>query len=341
MIHAQRRTERADVVLTRTLIPPEWSLHAATWLQWPKGEEKRHERTFSEIVKALAPSEYVRLIVSDESVESSARAVLAEADVPTDNVRVHRVPTDWCWCRDNGPLFAFDSQGIFVIDWLFTGWLETKSYRNDDLVPVRVAQMLGKRVVSYQMVVEGGALEFNGAGIVIASRPCLRDRNRSMTDAEIEAALKEALGAERIVWLERFEKDDFTKGHPDSIARFADDTTVIVGEVVNRDDSESLVYEDAAARVARAGLKVRRMPLPGRITYNGRQMLANYLNWYIANGSILVGTFDRADWDSAALAFVADLSREFWGGRKVAGIEIKELWADGGGIHCVTQQEPC
>jgi len=328
------------MTLTKPYIPPEWLPHAATWLQWPKGEEKHHEHVFSEIVKAFIPTERVRLIVSDAGVEKSARAVLADAEIPTDNVEFHRIPTDWCWCRDNGPLFALDSHGVFVINWLFNGWGQTKSYKNDDRVPVHVAQTLGQCVISYEMVVEGGALEFNGAGAVIASRPCLQHRNCYMPDQDIEEVLRKALGVDQVVWLRRFEKDDLTKGHPDSIARFADATTVIVGEVASQDDPESAVYEDAAERVARAGFDDRRMPIPGRVTHKGTQMLANYLNWYITNGAVLVGTFGHPDWDDAALAFIADLSKEFWGGRQVVGIEIRALWADGGGIHCVTQQQP-
>jgi len=321
-------------------VPPEWAPHEATWLQWPKGSERRHEPVFAGIVAALSPTEQARLIVSDEKTEQSARAAISAAGGNLQNVQFFRIPTDWCWCRDNGPLFAFDSQGLHVVDFGFSGWKYTKPFSNDDKVPRLVASQLGLRVVSNPTVVEGGALEFNGAGTAIASKPCLRHRNKGATNERLEEVLREALGLQRIVWLENFEDGDMTRGHPDGIAWFVDSQTVVVGETMEVNDPARDVYEDAAARIRDAGFAVRRMPLPGRFCHVKKKVLANYLNWYIGNEVVLVGTFGQREWDDAALAFVTELSEEFWGGRRVVGIEITELWYDGGGIHCVTQQQP-
>jgi agmatine deiminase len=154
----------------------------------------------------------------------------------------------------------------------------------------------------------------------------------------MERTLREAFGLSRVVWLEKAEppSEDYTGGHLDGIARFISERTVVVGEIVEHDDPVRLVFDDAARVIQGAGFSVTRMRIP--VEPRGRREFqrGNYLNWYVANGVVLVGTFGRPEWDDAAIAIV----RTFWPTREVVPIDVGELWEQGGGIHCVTQQQP-
>ena len=324
----------------KRFVPPEWSQHDATWLQWPHGrQESKFAPTLCRIVQALVPHERVDLIVSDADVRRSAQTSLRRAGVPTEQVTFHEITTDSCWCRDSGPIFVADSRGLFISDWRFTGWGRTKYYEKDDRLPRHAAKRLAMRRVRHRLVLEGGAIEFNGGGAAITSWPCLRHRNRGVSRERMERTLRGAFGLSRLVWLEKAppRDEDYTQGHVDGIARFIKKNTVVVGEIADPHDPVAKVFESAAEVIKNAGFKVRRLPVPVRRRRGGSVDRYNYLNWYVANGVVLVGVFGIAAHDRAALARI----RRYWPDRKVMGINISKMWQEGGGgIHCVTQQQP-
>ena len=314
-------------------IPPEWAPHEATWLQWPKGEERFLAPAFCEIVRALKGRETVRLIVSDARVQRQAEAALISAGVGTDSVEFYPIPTDWCWCRDTGPMFALELGRLVALDWPFNGWGDPDCpHAKDDAVPQRVARALGVDRIRLSLVAEGGAMELNGAGAMIASEPCFHHRNPSTSRAEMDGYLKGKLQVEKILWLRSFPQDDMTRGHPDGIARFINESTIAVGEMLDKADADYPVFEDAASVASAAGFSVVRVPIPGR--WEG--MAANYMNWYVANDVVLVGTFEREEFDKQGISSVAARFPE----RKAIGIDVRLLWRRGGGVHCVTQQQP-
>ena len=321
------------------LAPAEWAPHSAAWLQWPHGREVRFAPAFCQIIKALVPHERVSLIVPDSKALESVRTALRRAGVPLQRVTFYEIPTDSCWCRDSGPIFAVDSEGLFVSDWRFTGWGRVKSHRKDDRIPYHIARTLGLRRVRQRMVLEGGAIEFNGAGAAITSWPCLHHRNPSMSRASMERTLKRGFGLTKVVWLEKAppRSEDYTRGHVDGIARFIRKTTVVVGQITDPRDPVAKVFESAAQILQDAGFKVRRLPISVKRKKGGKCVRYNYLNWYVANGIVLIGTFGSPANDRAALTCI----RRYWPRRKVVGINIREMWQQGGGgIHCVTQQQP-
>ena len=318
----------------RLRVPAEWEPHESTWLQWPKGRERSLEPTFVEIVRALLRHERVDVIVSNERVFESAHRALGKGGALVPDVRFHMSPTDWCWCRDNGPMFLSDRGQLHVIDWGFNAWGDPRyRHANDDHVPVHVAASLGIPVQTSPVVIEGGALEWNGAGTVIASESCLLHRNPGLGRSDLEAILHDALGFDEVIWLTDYASADaLTRGHPDAIARFIAADTVVVGEIVSVSDRDRAVYEKAAQILSGHGLCVRRMPIPGYT----QGAAANYLNWYVANGVVIVGTFGVDEWDQAALRALA----AYFPGRSAVGVFARSLWQEGGGIHCVTQQQP-
>jgi agmatine deiminase len=341
MIQSQEEQALSQIKDSRvTFITPEWASHAATWLQWPHSyQEAKYAATFSRIVKELYPYERVHLMVPNEEVRRSAQASLGRAGVPIERITFHEIPTDSCWCRDSGPIFVATSNGLCISDWRFTGWGRTKKHKNDDRIPGRVARILGLRRVRQRMVLEGGVVEFNGAGAAITSWPCLHHRNTSMSRKRMERTLKEAFNLSQVVWLEKAppRDEDYTRGHVDGIARFIKKKTVVVGKINEPHDPVAKVFESAAQIIKNAGFKVERLPVPVKRMRNGSFDRYNYLNWYVANGIVLVGVFGSPAHDRAALARI----RRYWPKRKVVGINIREMWQQGGGgIHCVTQQQP-
>lgn len=314
-------------------------------MQWPheRGPAKYEAAlipTFCKIINGLQPYEPVDLIVSDEEAKLSAGEALKEAGVPQRHVTFRKIPTDNAWCRDNGPMFALADDGLRIIDWGFDGWAKY-DYANDNKVPAAVAAGLHIEPIDRNdVIVEGGALEFNGDGVLIASGPCLDARNPSLEREEIERRLMETLCLDQVIWLERYPSDDtLTLGHTDGICRFIDAETVVVGRISDTSDKDRLVYEDAAERIERAEgacLRVERMRVPVEWQKNGQFNRYNYLNWYVANGVVLVGTFGVDECDEAAKATI----QGYWPDREVIGIDVRELWWKGGGIHCVTQQQP-
>jgi agmatine deiminase len=282
--------------------------------------------------------------VSDDKVRLSAARALAKAGVPENDIHYYVIPTDSAWCRDNGPIFALDSTGLVVTDWTFTGWGDqTKCFSNDNRVPAEVAVALGLRRQVFEMVLEGGAIEFNGRGTALASYCCLAHRNSgdggpAMTRGQMTRTLKDAFGLHTVLWLtERPSRaEDRTRGHVDAIARFISPDRAVVGQTVERRTKAYRAFEDAANVLAGAGFDVQRLEVPVARNERGERERLNYLNWYVANGVVLFGTFGYPEFDRAARAAIED----FWPGRKAIGIPVTPLWDRGGGIHCVTQQQP-
>ncbi len=318
-------------------VPAEWEPHEATWLQWPKGREREFQGTFSEIVNALQAYEQVNLIVDDDQALEAARKFLVNKEVPLENIQWHIMPYDWAWMRDNGPVGVETRDGVILQDWGFNAWGEiVPHFDKDNAVPCKVADIEGIECEGYDLIYERGTLEFNGAGTLIASWPVMENRNPEMTQNDAEAAFQQAFGVDQVIWILGAPKGDLTGGHVDGIARFIDEDTVVVVRHVDQEHPEADLYEDAADTIAEAGFQVLRMDIPGYVSYRGARMPAIYVNWLVANGVVVMTGFGEPDWDNAAKATV----ETYFPGREVVVIETLDLWYSGGGVHCVTNDQP-
>jgi len=318
-------------------VPAEWEPHEGTWLQWPKGWERGFQGTFSEIVNALQAYEQVNLIVDDDQAMEAAQKFLVNKEVPLDNIQWHVMAYDWSWMRDNGPVWVETSDGVILQDWGFNAWGEIDPhFDKDNAVPCKVADIEGIECEGYDLIYERGTLEFNGAGTLIASWPVMKDRNPELTQEEAEGIFQEAFGVEKVVWILGAPRGDITGGHVDGIARFIDANTVVVARHVDENHPEANLYEEAAEIIEAAGFEVRRMDILGYVTYRGIKMPAIYVNWLVANGVVVMTGFGEPDWDNAAKATV----ESYFPGRDVVVIETLDLWYSGGGVHCVTNDQP-
>jgi agmatine deiminase len=347
-------------------MPAEWEPHRATWLAWP------HEKTdwpgkfdairwvFCEIMRALQEGERIRLIVDGKAGERSARSALQKSGVSLKAVDFHHVPTDRSWLRDSAPTFVTARApekkrgALAAVKFRFNGWARYNDHKKDDAVGVRIADALGvarfEPVVtlgrkSHRFVLEGGAIDVDGEGTLIATKECLLDgkqaRNPELGRGLTEAVLRDYLGADKVIWLARGVAGDDTGGHIDDFARFVKPATVVVAVETKRKDPNFRPLSEAreqlnGARDARGRkLEVIPLPMPAPLSFAGQRLPASYANFYVANAAVLVPTFNDPS-DRIALGILGEL----FPNREVRGIHAGDFVLGLGTLHCTTQQEP-
>lgn len=318
-------------------MPAEWEPHAATWIAWPHNRSDWPGRfapvpwVYGEIVRKLAAVEKVRILVQGERIEKQARRVLEKVGANLDAVEFFRRETDRVWTRDYCPLFVKSRQGATALTaWRFNGWAKYANHTRDAAIPAYLAKRLKLPVFTPGMVLEGGSIDVNGAGLLLTTEECLlsdvQQRNPGMAREQIEARMREFLGVERVIWLKTGIAGDDTHGHVDDLARFTDAETVVL--VADADPADVVTLR-------RAGLKLARLPMPRPLAFDGIRVPASYANFYIANGLVLAPTFNDPN-DRAALTTLAKLFAD----REVVGINCTELIWGLGALHCMTQQQP-
>jgi agmatine deiminase len=341
-------------------MPAEWEPHAATWLAWPHnardwpGKFGAIPWAFAEIIRAIARSERVRLIVRDAAHEAAARRALAKAGVDLARLDFFRVATDRGWTRDMCPIFlvreAPGGRELAATSWKFDGWAKYPNHRRDDAAKDRILAKLGLRawrpeLDGRRVVLEGGAIDVDGEGTLLATEECLlsdvQARNPGLGRTGTERALREFLGVSHVIWLGDGIAGDDTHGHVDDLARFVRPGVVaLAAENDPRDANYRALAENrerlAAARDAQGRtLEVVPLPMPAPLHFAGTRLPASYLNFYVTNEAVLVPTFNDPK-DRVALGRLAEL----FPGRSVVGIHAVDLVWGLGTIHCLTQQEP-
>lgn len=338
-------------------MPPEWAHHTSTWLSWPHkleswpGKFEPVPAVFAELAYQLSRSETVNINVLDDAMESQARALLNERDPEgkyANRIVFHRIPTNDAWCRDHGPNYVIRTQDgrreKIIMNWEYNAWGgKYEPYDDDNAVPERVAKIQGLPMVSTGMVLEGGAIDVNGAGLLLTTTACLLNHNRNPTlsKAEIEAQLKRYLGIEKVLWLGDGIVGDDTDGHVDDMARFVNENTVVITvEDDPEDENYQILQENYELLKTMTGLdgqplNVVKLPMPEPVYYDGERLPASYANFYIANTAVLVPTY-RCSRDQQAI----DILQQCFPGREVIGIDCHDLIWGLGAIHCVTHEEP-
>jgi agmatine deiminase len=300
------------------------------------------------MVRLLAEREEVHVNVAGPAMEADVRRLLADEGVDSGNVFFHDNPTNDAWCRDHGPIFVHrQSAGKTeeaILDWGYNAWGgKYPPYDLDDVIPTRIGRELGIPVYYPGMVLEGGSIDVNGRGTLLTTEACLLNPNRNpQLDREaIEASLRRHLGVRNILWLGDGIAGDDTDGHIDDLTRFVDPTTVVT--VVEEDPADQN-YEPLQKNLERlrtmrdqdgTPLRVVTLPMPRPIHQEGQRLPASYANFYIANGLVLLPTYDP-ERDAEAQATLQGL----FPGRDVVGIDCTDLVWGLGAFHCVTQQWP-
>jgi agmatine deiminase len=336
-------------------MPAEWRRHDATWLTWPKDPETWPDRVpqvqeiFVQMMAALTPHEVVNLLVDDVATEESVRARCTFSSAA--NIHFHKIETVDSWIRDYGPNFLISDQGTLGYnDWIFNAWgNKYEELKKDDAIPLKLNPVLGAHRFEPQMVLEGGSIEVNGAGVVLTTEQCLLNPNRNpgLSRTEIEQHLKDYLGVAKVFWLGEGIVGDDTDGHIDDIARFVNPGTIACAVEDDPADANYELLQDNLKRLEKMTdasgkpFETVTLPMPGIVggesTDNRdlERLPASYANFYIANGVVLQPVFGHAN-DARALQTMQRLFPD----RKVVPINCEPLVWGMGTIHCVTQQQP-
>ena len=327
-------------------MPAEWEPHEATWIAWPHNRDDWPGRftpipwVYAEIVRKLAQVERVRILIQDRASEEAARRVLRKIGANLDAVEFFHATTDRGWTRDYGPLFVRNRAGeVALTNWRFNAWAKYDDWRNDAAIPGVLTGALKLRAWEPGLVLEGGSIDVNGKGLLLSTEECLlspvQARNPALNRRQIERALCDYLGARRILWLRNGIAGDDTHGHVDDLARFVNADTVAIASEPDRTDANYEPLRENLALLRKLPLRVVKLPMPAPLFFNGRRLPASYANFYIANGLVLVPTFNDPN-DRMALNTLARLFPD----RVVAGINAVELVWGLGTLHCMTQQQP-
>lgn len=337
----------------RYVMPEESSLHEGTWLQWPHQYtygltyRNRLDQTWVDMTKSISASEKVHIIAYNNSEQNRIISLLNTAGVSLTNVDFYLHPTDDVWVRDNGPVFVYDTlNNIKILDWGFNGWGNDAPYSLDDIVPQNVSSDIGIiRLDLSAMVLEGGAIEHDGHGTMVATKSSVThiSRNPGLTQAQIEDYLTIYMGITKFIWLDGLYGTEITDMHIDGFARFANDSTIVTmnntdlayWEVPPADISTLYNASDMNNRAYRLVYVPLTQNDVTTLYGNDLGYKGSYVNYYIANTVILVPNYNDPN-DTVANNIIQNI----YPGKTVTGIDIRNLYENGGMVHCVTQQQP-
>ena len=341
-------------------MPAEWEPHAATWIAWPHnisdwpGKFAPVPWVYGEIVRKLCRGERVHVLVSSVAHEHSARGILARIGAEEAAVDFHRVPTNRTWMRDFGPVFIrteVPRKELAVAGFRFNAWAKYPDWQKDCRVADAIARSTGRRrfvatANGKDVVLEGGSIDVNGRGALLTTEECLLDtavqpRNPHLDRTGVETMLRDYLGATKVLWLGKGIAGDDTHGHVDDLCRFVGPATIVLCRERDSDDANYRPLEENRERLEGFRLddgskpEIAFLPMPAPLFMRGQRLPASYANFYIANGTVLVPTFNDAN-DRVALGILAELFPD----RTVVGIHAVDLVWGLGTLHCLTQQEP-
>jgi len=328
-------------------VPPEWALLKAVWTAWPadpdewNGDLEPPRQDVAALVRALAETTKVRLLFNGPEAEASARAALGDlADF---------IPARYgdIWLRDTGPIFARSHLGTVALRFATNSWGGKYDLPDDATVGDDIARIADVPMRRFDFVLEGGAVDHDGEGTILTTRQTLLNPNRNgWTKEQAEAALTEAFGARRIIWIDEGLKNDHTDGHIDNIARFVGPGRVVCQAPAGPDDPNRETLDAIAAALEAAtdscGRRLEVARIPGVGLYRnalGEISPASHMNFIIANGLVVVPVYGTPS-EKAAIAGLQAVFPD----HKVIGVPSKGLLgcgtAGGGSFHCITQQEP-
>jgi agmatine deiminase len=336
-------------------MPAEWEKHDAIWLAWPEDRTTfprldRVRQRFIEIIGQLTKSEDVCLAVRNRETQSRVRSLLKAAGI--DGRRVHFQIWDYAdvWFRDYGPSFVVNRalRKIAIVQWRFNAWGgKYPPLVKDGNVPYFMSERLGIGLYMPGIILEGGAIDVNGAGTVLTTEQCLLNPNRNpgLTRRAMECYLADFLGARHTIWLRRGLAGDDTDGHIDNVARFVNAGTVVCAFEEDAADENHAVLRENHEILTRATdqdgkpLRVVKLPMPPpvreRVRGKKQRFAASYANFLIGNGAVLVPAFGHANDEKAR-----EILSEFFPDRSIVGIDCTDILHGAGTLHCISQQQP-
>ncbi len=342
---------------TGVRMPAEWETHDATWLAWPRlpsdwpGKLDAVRWAFVEFVCLIQRYETVRMLVGNDREASMARSRIRRAGGDPDALAIHVCETDRSWLRDSGPTFVRRGDSLLAVCWQFNAWGRYPNWERDARVGRVVADIAGAEIVrpmagGQRLTLEGGALDSNGQGTLLATEQCLfgdggRRRNPGLSRDALETGLQDTLGVSKILWLGRGIAGDDTSGHIDMLARFVGPGTVLAIVETDSRDENWTPLQDNLRRLRgfrnqqQRQLDIAELPMPRPVRFDGARLPASYANFYIANRCVLVPTFNDPN-DGLAIRTL----QQCFPGHDVCGVHCRDIILGLGALHCLAQQQP-
>ncbi len=325
-------------------MPAEWERHSRTWVAFPHsaytlGDSESGAiaalKTWSNVANQASDFEPVSVVVHPEGLKT-AKEYLSK------QVEIVEIEIDDAWIRDSGPTFAIDEDKLVAIDWVFNGWgAQAPNYKKDAEVAKNIAKHLGLRIVSSDLVNEGGGIHTNGSDTVLLTETVQlgKERNPNWTKEAVEKEIHSKLGTSRAVWIQRGLTRDYeefgTKGHIDIVACFTPDGRVLFHDQQDASHPDYLISQQVRKVLTDARFELVAIPAPTILRDKHGFVDYSYINHYVLNDAVLLCAFDdQRDKEVQAML------KEIYPGREVRLLDARELFARGGGIHCITQQQP-
>jgi agmatine deiminase len=326
-------------------MPPEWHPHERTWMAFPpngyltEGEADQAQsarQAWANVANAIVRFEPVTMVVNPGD-ETAAGALLSP------NIELVSMPLDDAWMRDIGPTFVIEGGQLAAVDWVFNGWgaQSWASWQHDQHIGRKIAEYLGVEVVETDLVNEGGGIHVSAEGTVLLTDTVQlgEGRNPGLSRAAVEREIHGLLGTQRAVWLKRGLTRDYqefgTQGHVDIVACFTPEGGVLYHDQQNPEHPDFEVSREVRETLSRAGLKPIAVPAPKTLRDEIGFVDYSYINHYVVNGGVILCSFDDEN-DGVAKRIIASA----YPGREIVLVDARELFARGGGIHCITQQQP-
>lgn len=337
-------------------MPAEWERQEAIWLAWPHQKKDWPGKfapipwVYVEIIRQIARTQTLRLLVKDKAMESAAKAMLEQSHVNMDKVEFYHIPTNRVWVRDSGPIFIKNGKEKIALDWSFNAWAKYPNWQLDNKVPQAISQLRKYKTImpkhaGKRVVLEGGAIDVNGKGALLTTEECLLSqdvqvRNAGFTREDYERVFAEYLGIDQVIWLSHGIVGDDTHGHVDDITRFVGVDKIITCVEPNKKDANHAILKENLKRLNDVKIngksaEIIELPMPKPLYFDGARLPASYANFLICNDVVLVPTFHDAN-DRTALNIIA----ECFPTRDVVGIHAVDLVWGFGTLHCMSQQEP-
>lgn len=337
-------------------MPAEWEKQKAIWLAWPHnkndwpGKFDAIKWVYCEIVKHLIRSVRVRLIVKNAAMQALVETYLDASHISLEKIDFVIAKTDRSWLRDSAPIFVYNGKQKTLLDWQFNAWAKYDNWKHDNKIPSIIAEQFDLPCIQpmhkhRRVVLEGGAIEVNGNGILITTEECLMSqkqqcRNKGFSKADYESIFANYLGVQNTIWLGDGIAGDDTHGHIDDLARFVNEDTIVTAVEGNKKSKNYASLQHNLNILKRAKntngkpFNILELPMPTPSVFEDTLLPASYANFLITNNTVLVPTFNDKN-DNIAL----DILTRAMPKHDVIGIYCGDLILGLGTIHCASQQE--
>ena len=325
-------------------MPAEWAPQSAVWFAWPAnkswwpGNYERVSNRFAALISKISNFTKVNLICCSEAQKDAEQRIFQSCPL-LNNIEFIDYKTDDVWCRDFGPIFVSNGKNLEITNWEFNAWgAKFPDWEKDNSFNLHAADLLNLKINSTGIILEGGAIDVNGAGALLTTEEVLLNKNRNpaLSKSDYEDYFKRYLGINKTIWLKQGLFNDDTDGHIDNLARFTDENTIAIAAEENLDSLNYDSLKENFAILEKSGFNIVKVPLPDPVIFKGEMLPASYLNFLITNELVLVPSYNQESKDLAALKIFQKLFPK----HNVESFDCSDFLQEGGAIHCLSQQQP-